>query len=102
MCSSAAHILVVPFVVEFIYNEYSVFVAEVEEGLRVGVVRCAYVVHAVILNQLYALLHGAWVGCCTECSESVVVGIAFEQHLLAVEQQSLAWHESHVAYAEPL
>ena len=31
MCSSAAYILVIPFVVELIHNEDTVFVAEVEE-----------------------------------------------------------------------
>ena len=100
MCPSAAYILVVPLVVEFVHHEYSVLVAKVEERLRVRVVRRAYMVHAKFLHQFYSLLHGARVGGSSEGSEGVVVGIAFEQYFLAVEQQPLTSYQCHVAYSE--
>ena len=46
------------------------------------------VVDTELLHQLYAFLDGSWVGCCTEGTEGVVVGIALQQHFPAVELQT--------------
>ena len=83
-----------------LYRHRPEFIAKVEERLRVRVVRRAYVVHAKFLHQFYSLLHGARVGGSSEGSEGVVVGIAFEQYFLAVEQQPLTSYQCHVAYSE--
>ena len=64
--------------------------------------RGAYVVHAEVFHQLYAFLHGTRIGGSSESTECMVVGIAFEQHFLPVEEQSLARYQSHVAYSKPL
>ena len=50
-------------------------------------------VHAKLLDELQTLLDSLRIGCSTECSECVVVGIALQQHFVAVELQTEVWTE---------
>ena len=97
-----SHVLVVPFVIEFIHHQYAVLVAKVQKVSRIGVVRGAYVVHPKLFHQFDALLYSSFVGSGSQSTVGVVVGIALEQHLLAIEFQSLSWHQFHSAHAKAL
>ena len=96
----AAGVLTRPLVVELVDDEDAVLVAETDEVAAVGIVRGADMVHAELLHQQDALLDGLGVGGRTEGTEGVVVGIALEQHLAAVELQPELWTELDGADAE--
>ena len=55
-----------PLVVEFVYYQNAVFVAEADKVAAVGIVRGAYMVHAKLFHQFDALLDGFGVGCSTK------------------------------------
>ena len=74
-----------PFVVKLVDNEDAVLVAKLYEFAAIWIVRGAYMVHSELLHQQNALLDGVGIVGSTERSERVVVGIALEEHLLAVE-----------------
>ena len=89
-----------PLVVELVDDEDAVLVAEADEIAAVGIVRGADMVHAELFHQQDALLDGLGIGGSTEGTEGVVVGIALEQHLAAVELQTELWTELDGADAE--
>ena len=92
--------LACPFVVKLVDHQEAIFVAQLDELAAVGVVRGTYMVDAELLHQLQALLDGTGIVGCTECTEGVVVGIALEQHFLAVEFQSETWTNLNCANAK--
>ena len=57
-------------------------------------------VHAKLLDELQAFLDSLWIGCGTECSECVVVGIALQQHFVAIEFQTEVGTELNSAETE--
>ena len=57
-----------PFVVQFVHNQYAVFVAESDEVAAVWIVRGTNMVHSELLHQLDALLNSLGIGRCTEGS----------------------------------
>ena len=99
---ASAGVLLRPFVVQFVDDEDAEAVAYLHEVLAVGVVRAADVVHAELLHHLQSLLYGTRVSRCAQCAKSVVVGIALEQHLLAVQLQTAFWCELYGAHAKLL
>ena len=77
-------------------------VAQLNEFSAVGIVRGADMVHAEGFHQQDALLDGPGIGGSTQCAHRVVVGIAFQQHLLAVQLQAEGRSYLHGAQAEML
>ena len=57
-------------------------------------------VHTELFDQLDTFLNGSRIVGCTQCTQRVVVGIAFQQHFLSVEQKSLLGSHFHGADAE--
>ena len=45
-------------------------------------------VHSERLHQFYTLLHSTRVGGCTKSTKAVVIGIALEKNLIAVELEA--------------
>ena len=59
-------------------------------------------VHTELLDQLESLLYGAGICGGTECTEGMVVGIAFQKNFLAVEAKTEVWPYLHGTYSECL
>ena len=89
-----------PLVVELVDQQDTVLVAEADEVAAVGVVRGADMVHAELFHQQDALLDGLGIGGSTEGAEGVVVGIAFEEYLAAIELEAEVGSELDGADAE--
>ena len=86
---SAAGILSKPFVVKFIHHQDAILIAELQEILAVWIMRRADMVHTELLDQLESLLDGTKIGSSTQGTEGMMVGIALQQDLPAIHQQSL-------------
>ena len=82
---SAARMLTGPLVVKFIYYQNTQFVAELDEIATIGVMRGADVVHAKLLHQFDTLLDGLWIGCCTQGTKCMMIGVALQQYLLSIQ-----------------
>ena len=80
-----------PLVIKFIDHQDTKTVAELEEVLAIRVMRSTHMVHAELLHQLQSFLDGTWISRSTECSQGMMVGIALQQYLLAIDEQALAW-----------
>ena len=91
-----------PFVVELIDHQNTMFVAELDKLAAIGVVTGANVVNTILLHQQDALLDGLWIGCSTQSAQRVVVGIAFQKHLLTIEFETIVWTNLYGADAEAL
>ena len=99
---ASSAVLVGPLVVQLVDDEDAILVAQFNELSAVGVVAGAYVVDAKLLHQLQALLDGTGIGGSSQRTEGMVVGIALQQHLLAVELHAVFGTVLHSAYAEVL
>ena len=97
---ASARVLTCPFVVQFVNNQYAVAVAKFDELAAIRVMGSAYVVHAVLLHQLEALLDGSGKGGSPQCAQRVVVGITFQEHLAPVQFHAVVGTELHGAKAE--
>ena len=86
---SAAGILGKPFVVKFIHHQDAILIAKLQEILAIWIMRRADMVHTELLDQLESLLDGTRIGSCTQGTEGMMVGIALQQDLLAIHEQSL-------------
>jgi len=78
-CAAAAGVLCQPFVIEFIENDNTKRVAEVQETLGVGVVAGAHMIETEILEELQSFFHCARIGCRTQRAERVMIGNTLEQ-----------------------
>ena len=74
-----------PLVVELVDKQDAVFVAEFDEITAVGIMRGTDVVHAKLLDQFQPFLDGLGVGSRSQSTQCVVVGVALQQHFLAVK-----------------
>ena len=99
-CHLASCMLTGPFVVEFIDHQDAILVTQADEVAAIGIVGGADMVHAKLLDEFQAFLDSLWIGCGTECSECVVVGIALQQHFVAVELQTEVGTELNSAETE--
>ena len=59
-------------------------------------------IYAVILHQFDALLHRLRVSGSAESAESMMVCVAFQQHFLAIQHETLTRNEAYLTYAEAL
>ena len=91
-----------PFVVQLVYYQKAVFVAELHELSTIGIVRRTYMVHAELLHQQQSLLDGSRIGCSAQGTQRVVVGVSFQQYFLAVQLQSVLGANLNGAYTETL
>ena len=59
-------------------------------------------VHSEFLHQFQSLLDGTRIGCCTQGTEGMMIGITFQKHLFAVYQQALLRNDFDSTYTKRL
>ena len=86
---SATGILSKPLVVKLIHYQDAILIAEFQEILAIWIMRSADMVHSEFLHQFQSFLDGTRIGGSTQGAKGMMVGIAFQQDLLAIYKQTL-------------
>ena len=89
-----------PFVVKFIHHKNAVLVTQFDKLAAIRIMRCANMVHAVFLDELETFLYGPRIRSSAKGAKCMMIGVTFQQHLLAIEQQSLIGSDFHRTDAE--